>query len=66
MSSESLANLARIGLLDPVPFSAVLLQKMLHLAQSECGQDICWAVLVKLLSRACRKTVSERLTSSLP
>lgn len=34
MNSEPLANLARIGLLDPVPFSAVLLQKMLHVAQS--------------------------------
>jgi hypothetical protein len=27
-------NLERIGLLDPVPFSAVLLQKMLNVAQS--------------------------------
>ena len=34
MNSEPLANLARIGLLDPVPFSEVLLQKMLHVAQS--------------------------------
>lgn len=34
MSSEPLANLERIGLLDPVPFSAVLLQKMLNVAQS--------------------------------
>lgn len=34
MNSEPLANLARIGLLEPVPFSAVLLQKMLHVAQS--------------------------------
>ena len=34
MSSEPLANLERIGLLDPVPFSAALLQKMLGVAQS--------------------------------
>lgn len=34
MNSEPLANLARIGLLDPVPFSEVLLQKMLLVAQS--------------------------------
>lgn len=34
MSSEPLANLERIGLLDPVPFFAVLLQKMLNVAQS--------------------------------
>ena len=34
MNSEPLANLARIGLLDPVPFSAALMQKMLHVAQS--------------------------------
>ena len=29
MNSEPLANLARIGLLDSVPFSEVLLQKIL-------------------------------------
>ena len=34
MSSDPLANLERIGLLDPVPFSAVLLQKMLNVAQT--------------------------------
>jgi len=34
MNSEPLANLERIGLLDPVPFSAALMQKMLHVAQS--------------------------------
>lgn len=34
MNSEQLANLERIGLLDLVPFSAVLLQKMLNVAQS--------------------------------
>jgi hypothetical protein len=34
MNSEPLANLARIGLLDPVPISAALLQKMLNVAQS--------------------------------
>jgi len=34
MNSEPLANLARIGLLDSVPFSAALMQKMLNVAQS--------------------------------
>ncbi len=34
MNSEPLANLERIGLLDPVPFSAALMQKMLNVAQS--------------------------------
>jgi hypothetical protein len=34
MNSEPLANLERIGLLDPVPFSEALMQKMLHVAQS--------------------------------
>lgn len=34
MSSDPLANLERIGLLDPVPFSAVLLQKILNVAQT--------------------------------
>ena len=40
MSSEPLANLERIGLLDPVPFSAVLLQKMLNVAQSRLEDAI--------------------------
>jgi hypothetical protein len=34
MNSEPLANLERIGLLDPVPFSEALLRKMLNVAQS--------------------------------
>lgn len=34
MNSEPLANLERIGLLDPVPFSAALMQKMLNVAPS--------------------------------
>jgi hypothetical protein len=34
MNSEPLSNLQRIGLLDPVPFSAELQQKMLSVAQS--------------------------------
>ena len=34
MNSEPLANLARIGLLDSVPFSPALMQKMLNVAQS--------------------------------
>jgi hypothetical protein len=34
MTSDSLENLLRIGLLDAVPFSADLLQKMLSVAQS--------------------------------
>jgi hypothetical protein len=32
MNSEPLANLERIGLLDPVPFSAALMLKMLNVA----------------------------------
>lgn len=35
MSSEPLANLERIGLLDSVPFSAVLLQKMLNVVANQ-------------------------------
>jgi hypothetical protein len=34
MNSEPLSNLHRIGLLDSVPFSHELQQKMLHVAQS--------------------------------
>lgn len=34
MSSEALLNLQRIGLLEAVPFSAELMQKMLNVAQS--------------------------------
>lgn len=34
MNSEPLANLERIGLLDPVPFSEALLRKMMNVAQS--------------------------------
>jgi hypothetical protein len=34
MTSDPLENLLRIGLLDAVPFSADLLQKMLSVAQS--------------------------------
>jgi hypothetical protein len=34
MSSEPLSNLHRIDLLDSVPFSHELQQKMLHVAQS--------------------------------
>ncbi len=34
MTSEHLLNLQRIGQLDPVPFSAQLLDKMLHVARS--------------------------------
>ena len=34
MPEEELSNLARIGLLDPVPYSAALLQKMLATAHT--------------------------------
>ena len=34
MPEEELSNLARIGLLDPVPYSAALLQKMLATART--------------------------------
>ena len=34
MSSKPLINLARIGMLDPIPFSAAVLQKMLNVAHN--------------------------------
>ena len=34
MAEEELSNLARIGLLDPVPYSVALLQKMLATART--------------------------------